>query len=102
MPLYLPVTTVRRRHTLEVWRCARPAPFASLDSAGAPQTVAIQFRPRSGGAFATLRSVPLTSSSCCINTHVAFDSSGTVRLAWTPPDASGGTFRSRTVQITVH
>ncbi len=111
VPIYLPVTTVRRPHTLEVWGCARPRPahFTILDSGD--QTVAIEFKPSSAGRFQTLRTVPFPSSSCYFDTRVAFPSSGTVRLAWAPPTVPSqsnppappqGTFYSRTVQVTVH
>lgn len=100
VPIYLPVTTVRRPHTLEVWGCARPAPFASLDNGGAAQSVVIEFEPSSGGGFQRRATVPISSSSCYFDTRVAFPSSGTVRLAWAP-NPTGSTLYSRTVQVTV-
>ena len=45
LPLYLPATTARRGHSLEVWGCIRPARFGFLDT-GSPQTAEIQFAPK--------------------------------------------------------
>lgn len=109
LPLYLPVTSSRRGRRLEVWGCARPAYFASLDSPG-PQTVAINFWPRGGGAYRTLQTITLSrpGSSCYFDVRVAFPSSGWVQLSWSYPPAEGhvgpwahGTAYSREVQITL-
>jgi hypothetical protein len=90
MPLYLPTTSTRRGRSIEVWGGARPAHFASTR-----QSVAIQFRSGSKGAWKTLKTVPITNKRGYFDTHMTFPSSGQVRLAW-----SG--FLSRTQNIKVH
>ncbi|MGI8414382.1 MAG: hypothetical protein ACR2LV_11545 [Solirubrobacteraceae bacterium] len=103
LPLYLPVTSTRRGHSLEVWGDARPAHFGWVDSNHAPQTVQIQFRPQSGGGFRTVRTITIPEpSEGYFDVHVAFSTSGTVRLAWSYPLASeDGTVHSRDVTVTV-
>jgi hypothetical protein len=105
LPLYLPVTTVRNGHALEVWGCVRPAAFGALDS-GSPQTAEIQFAPRSTGQYTTVDTVPVSSDSCYFDRHITFPSSGTVRLAYTypsvdPAPTGGVQVTSRTVAVTV-
>jgi hypothetical protein len=105
LPLYLPVTTTRRGQALEVWGCVRPALYGALDS-GSPQTADIQFAPRGSGQYTTVEMVSVSSGSCYFDTHVAFPSSGTVRLVYTyptvEPSAAGGVqVPSRTVAVTV-
>jgi hypothetical protein len=112
MPLYLPVTSTRAGHGLEVWGCARPSHYAILDT-GLPETLGVQFQPTGGGAFTTVYTATVTrASDCYFDARVAFPASGTVRLAWTYPSldpglgnfdpASPRTVYSRSVQITVH
>lgn len=106
LPLYLPVTKTRRGHSLEVWGCVRPAPFGVLDT-GQPQTAQIQFARRSGGGFTTVQTVTVgQGSSCYFDLHLAFPSSGSVRLAYTYPPGdpllgNGAEVFSRTVSVTV-
>ncbi len=94
LPLYLPVTTQRRGHALEVWGCVRPAAFGAMDS-GSPQTADIQFAPRSTGQYATVDTVPVSSDSCYFDRHITFPSSGTVRLVYTYPTRRAGAGRRR-------
>ena len=82
LPLYLPHT---RGHNLEVWGCARPAPFASLDTGGDPQTVKIQFEPSGSNTFTTLKTVTVAPATGYFDTHVSFPGNGTVRLTYTYP-----------------
>jgi hypothetical protein len=110
LPLYLPVTTTTKGHSLEVWGCVRPAPYAILDT-NAAQTAQIQFEPASGTAFTTVQTVTLKGSgaTCYFDLPVVFSGSGTVRLEWSYPqqDSMLGAFTttytvySRHVQITV-
>jgi hypothetical protein len=105
LPLYLPVTTERNGHALEVWGCVRPALFGAMDS-GSPQTADIQFAPRSTGQYTTVDTVPVSSDSCYFDRHITFQSSGTVRLLYTypaaePAPAGGVQVPSRTVAVTV-
>ena len=104
MPLYLPSTSTRKGRKLEVWGDVRPASFAKLDT-GKAQSVLVQFQPGSKGAFTTVDTVAITNARGYFDTHLAFPSSGTVRLAWTYPTGdpllSGGTVYSRSVKITV-
>jgi hypothetical protein len=85
LPVFLPVTSTRPGRSLEVWGCVRPARFASLDTGGTPQQVQIQFQRGSRGAFATLRTVTITSPRGYFDLHLSFPASGTVRLAWSYP-----------------
>ena len=87
LPLFLPVTSVKRGRPVEVWGCLRPAHFARLDSGGTPQQVQIQFQRGSSGAFTTLRTVTVTNTRGYFDLHMTFPASGSVRLAWSyPPD----------------
>jgi hypothetical protein len=112
MPLFLPDDRVQPGKPLEVWGCARPAPYAYIDT-HSPQRVEIQFRAGSGGSFHTLRTVRLApAGGCYFDVSVRFPSSGTVRLAWSyplgdrrlrDPMAPGESkIYSRQVAITVH
>ena len=106
LPLYLPVTAARSGQSLEVWGCVRPAQFGWLDT-GAPQTGEIQFAPGSSGQYTTLATVTIgQGDSCYFDQRVTFPSSGTVRLAYTYPEAepapAGGVqVDSRTVRVRV-
>jgi len=99
MPVFLPVTTAARGTALEVWGCARPAPYARTGT-GQPQRLKIQFQPGSHGPFRVVRRLTLPAPSCYFDVHVAFPSSGVVRLAWSYPH--GPTVHSRGVAVTVH
>jgi hypothetical protein len=107
LPLWLPKTTASSGQSLEVWGGARPAPFASLDTGGAPQTVDIQFEPSGSSTFTTLDPVTISNTSGYFDTQVTFPSSGTVRLAYTYPLtdmllAPGYTVFGRDQTVTVH
>ena len=99
MPLYLPRTTASRGQKLEVWGCVRPARYAQL-STGAVQSAEIQFKPAAGGAFNTIRTVPINGSSCYFDVLQTFPGSGTVRLRWSYPH--GPAIFSRAVTVAVH
>jgi hypothetical protein len=106
LPLYLPVTKIRRGRQAEVWGCARPAHSAMIDAPADPETVQIQFRPASGGSFTTLRTVTITDPHGYFDTHMSFPKSGTVRVSWTYPADDplllpGQTVHSRYQNITV-
>jgi hypothetical protein len=112
LPVFLPVTTEKPRHTLEVWGCVRPAHYATLDT-GKRQQALIQFQRGSRGAWTTLRTVTVTSVRGYFDLHMSFPASGSVRLAWTYPKddpllgpglvepPEGSTVYSRTVRVTV-
>ncbi len=104
MPLFLPVTSTRRGRSLQVWGCVRPAHYAAIDT-GEAQYVQIQFRPRSGGPFATVKKVKITSARGYFDAQVSFPASGTVRLSWAYPHddplLARGTIHSRNQSITV-
>jgi hypothetical protein len=103
MPLYLPVTSLRKGRSAEVWGEARPAHFMNLDS-GQTQTVAVQFQPRGHGVYTTVETV---KSNGYFDVHVKFPSGGNVRLAYTypktdpflPVGVGGTTLTSRVVKI---
>ncbi len=106
LPLYLPVTSTRWGHSLEVWGCARPTYFATTDPGAGAQSVQIQFQARPRGPFVTLETVSVTNRHGYFDTHVVVPSSGTVRLAWTYPPldpllAPGYPTYSRPVQVTL-
>lgn len=112
LPIFLPVTSGHPGDSLEVWGCARAAHNAYLDT-HRPQSVRIQFRAASGGAFRTVRTVRLAAArSCYFDLHQVFATSGTVRLAWSyprgdrrlvdPVTPSDATIYSRSVKITLH
>lgn len=84
LPLYLPVTSAKRGNRLEVWGCARPAHFATLDT-GKLQHVQIQFRRGSAGAFQTISTIAIRNFRGYFDLRVRFPASGTVRLAYTYP-----------------
>ena len=83
MPLYLPATSTKAGHTLEVWGCVRPATYAFADT-GQPQTAEIQFAPRGSGSYSTVRTLTITRN-CYFDVRVRFPSSGTVRVVWRYP-----------------
>jgi hypothetical protein len=93
LPIMLPSTSTRKGRALEVWGCARPAHVFH-----APQQVAIQFQPSSGGSFQTVKTVTVTNSRGYFDVRQVFPGSGNVRLAWAGPS---GTEVSRTVKISV-
>ena len=107
LPLYLPATTARRGHSLEVWGCVRPALFGVLDT-GQSQTAEIQFAPGSSSRYTTLQTVTIgPGSTCYFDLHLTFPSSGNVRLAYTYPAGdillgNGAEVVGRTVHVTVH
>lgn len=106
LPVYLPVTSARRGQRLEVWGSARPAPYAELDAPAAGQTVQIQFKPSGTDAFTTLAMLTVADPHGYVDTHIAFPSSGTVRLSWKYPAADpllvdGTTIYSRSIAISV-
>jgi hypothetical protein len=98
MPIYLPVTVTDHGHPLEVWGCVRPAKYVRLDTHKSQQ-VRIQFRPASGGAFRTVRTLALTDRYGYFDVLEVFPASGQVRLAWSYPH--GPEIFSRTVAITL-
>jgi hypothetical protein len=113
LPLYVPVTSARRGQSIKVWGCVRPARLAIIDTSN-PQTLNIQLKPTSTGAFSTVQTVTIASpkASCYFDVPVKFPSSGVVRLTWNYPavDPNFGyldplqdhTVVSRNVQITLH
>ncbi len=104
MPLYLPVSTTKRNHSLEVWGCVRPGHFASADT-HKTQYVQVQLQSHDRGSFKTVTQVKITSSRGYFDTRIKFRSSGMVRLAWSYPSDDSklpeGTIYSRHVQIKV-
>jgi hypothetical protein len=104
MPLWLPSTSTKKGRKLEVWGGVRPASFAKMDT-GKAQSVEVQFQAGGKGAFTTIATVPIKNARGYFDVHLAFPTSGTVRLAWTYPAGdpllSGGTVFSRSQKITV-
>ena len=104
MPVWLPSASTRKGRKLEVWGDVRPAYYAKLDT-GKAQSVLVQFQAGSKGAWTTIATVPIKNARGYFDVHLAFPSSGAVRLAWTYPTGDpllgGGTVTSRTEKITV-
>jgi hypothetical protein len=107
LPIYLPLTSTRRGHPLEVWGRVRQAVFAQRDTGSAPR-VEIQFQPSSAGAWTTLRTVTINNSAGYFEVPVAFPSTGSVRLLWRYPSrfaflpsVAPATVSSRIQNITV-
>jgi hypothetical protein len=98
LPIYLPLTSLKRGDDAELWGCVRPARFARLDS-GRAQLVRIEFAPASGGPMRTLRTVTLTDPHGYFDVRQRFPSSGLVKLAWSYP--SGQLVFSRAVNVIV-
>ncbi|HEY8763831.1 MAG TPA: hypothetical protein VIM18_06565, partial [Solirubrobacteraceae bacterium] len=104
LPLYLPRTSGRSGGSLEVWGCARPVFSARMDVPADTQTVAIQFKPDSGGGFSTVKSQTITDPHGYFDTRINLRSSGTVRLAYTYPAddpllSPSSTVHSRSVHV---
>ena len=83
----------------------RPARYAILDT-GQPQPAQIQFAPRSGGGYRTLRTVLVRDpDNCYFDLRIRFPGSGTVRVGYTYPSGALGPARktvySRSVAVTV-
>lgn len=105
LPLWLPVADAHRGRSLEVWGCVRPARYGILDT-GSPQSAEIQFAPRAGGPYRTVRTVLVDDPDVCyFDVRIKFPGSGRVRLAYTYPAGStelaGTTVYSRTVSVTL-
>ncbi len=98
MPVFLPVTSPKSGHVLEVWGCVRPAHFTIVGS-GRPQIARIQFASTSAGRFQTVKRVTLSDPYGYFDVRATFPSSGFVRIAWSYPH--GRQIHSRTVQITI-
>jgi hypothetical protein len=112
MPIWMPVTHTSSGSGLEVWGCARPAPYAYGDT-HQPQYVRIQLQRGSIGLFRTVRTVRLApKTGCYFDVRVKFPAGGTVRLAWSYPPGDArladnqltprqSTIYSRPVPITI-
>ena len=104
MPLFLPVTSTRAGHKIEIWGGVRPAGYARLDT-GKAQNAQIQFQASGHGAWQTIDIVAIANAKGYIDVRLGLPSSGAVRLAWAYPAGDpllgGGTVYSRTVSVTV-
>jgi hypothetical protein len=96
MPIWLPAGHQAKGHTTEVWGQVGPA---KTDSMSKRAPAAIQFKPSSGGAWKTLKSVSTKTAEGYFDVQVAFPASGSVRIRWSPP--SGAAIVSRSTAITV-
>lgn len=100
MPLWMPVTTASHGTPLEVWGCARPAPYVQHVTHRVQQ-VEIQFAPTGESAYRTLLSVRLaTSAGCYFDVRVRPPASGTIRLRWR--GEGGHLYFSRVQAILLH
>jgi hypothetical protein len=96
LPVYLPQTSGAAHAPLEVWGCVRPVRYAADPAA---HHAAIQFRPASGGAFKTVKTVKVSPQDCYFDSLVRFPSSGTVQIAWSAPGQPA--IHSRQIPITL-
>jgi hypothetical protein len=110
LPVWLPKTSTKHGHTLEVWGNARAADLARRDT-GRAQFVQIQFASGGSSSFRTVKTVRITNSFGYFDVRVKFPSSGSVRLAWSYPAGDAGLrdaldpsqqIFSRTTRIGVH
>ena len=106
LPLYMPVSSLKHGHKLELWGCARPVHFGILDAGGSEQ-VTVDFKPSGGGATQTLKTITYHSSgaNCYFDTRLTFPGPGSVHLSYTYPSPApllpaGTTITSRTIDIT--
>lgn len=76
MPIWIPGASRRSGGSFRVWGVLRPA------RNGSTQTAEIQFRPRSGGAYRTVKKVTIHNRRNVVDTRVRLTRSGTVRLRW--------------------
>jgi hypothetical protein len=86
LPIFIPNSPAKPGHTVTVWGCVRPAPYAVGDTHKA-QTALIQFQRGSRGSWATVSSVTFrsASSSCDFTRQLKFPASGSVRIVYSYP-----------------
>ncbi len=106
MPVWMPEQTVTRGQNALVWGGARPTPggFAATHV-----TQQVQIQQLNGGVWQTLATVNANSATGYFQTHIRFNNSGGLRLAYTypatelalPAGVAGTTIYSRTVPVTV-
>jgi hypothetical protein len=96
MPIWLPVTHQAKGANLEVWGCVRPAKTYPMSKRASAE---IQFKPSSGGAWKTVKTVSTKTSEGYFDVHVTFPSSGLVRTRWTPPSGAAMTSRSAAISV---
>jgi hypothetical protein len=87
LPIWLPVTTAKKGHPLEVWGEVRPADYAQQDT-GKPQFVQIQWAPKGSSSYRTKKTVRIGNPYGYFDTHMKFPGSGSVRLTWSYPPSS--------------
>jgi hypothetical protein len=93
LPLFLPSTTGRRGRALEVWGGVRGVSYDG------PQSVQIQFRSGSSGAFSTLKTLTVGGRRGYFDIRQVFPASGSVQLTWTTP--GGAAIHSRIQKVTI-
>lgn len=91
LPLFLPSSTEKRKHSLEVWGDARPA------HAFHNTTVQVQYQRGSRGAWSTIGTVKANGTTGYFDVRIGFPAGGAVRLAWTYPAGSGDPLAGQTV-----
>ncbi len=94
LPLFLPTDSARRGRRLMVWGAVRPEHFYPKSP-----TAAIQFARRARGPFVNVGKVTIHDPRGYFVTHLAFPSSGFVRVAWKYPGGSTIISRLATVAI---
>ena len=90
IPIWLPVR--RRGASVAVWGQLRPADHSTT------QYGVIEFKPRGGREWSTLREVQTSSSEGFVVAHVPIPRAGSVRLAWIQP-GTGAEFDSLAVSV---
>jgi hypothetical protein len=76
IPIWIPGASRGSGGSFRVWGILRPA------RNGSSQTAAIQFKPRSGGGFTTVKTVKVTNLRNVVDTRVNLTRSGAVRILW--------------------
>jgi hypothetical protein len=92
MPIWIPSAKFHRGARTFVWGDLRGAPHTST------QTAMIQWRPRHGGSWTTVATVPVTSLDGFFTARVKIPGTGLIRSEWLAP--GGGVEASRSVEVT--
>jgi len=95
LPIWIPTRTVTRRSKMLIWGMLRLAPMETA------QHALIQWRPARHGSYRTIATVAVPASAVYgyFTTRIVPPGTGSIRIAWS--SATGQTFTSRVVTITV-
>jgi hypothetical protein len=91
MPIFLPVTSTLPKRALEVWGAVRPAPAAAR-ATHQIQTAQLQFAAGHSTTFRTIGTIRDTDPNGYYDIHLAFPTSGTLRVAYVDALANSLTY----------